>query len=364
MWIVLRNEGPIRKHTDNNNNKNSYNNNINLNNSQSSSGIPPIQICNNKYNKENDEFQDDEDMEESSDDNDDTNDKTAEQQSEVQEIIINVLTTPTHDNTNEMYIYTTQQEAHKFAQKCVNIPTNGDLHNTISKLLKNSDIKMFLGINNDLINAAEHIICSLQKLHYISDAGLTIEEALKKDWTSYNARYYYGQWMSNHRFKDNDENRRRINNAQTCITNGTDDNTLSPDIIECLGHNTPIFFNPDDNLTLKHKNANFNQSKNNNPRQQLLNSINDIENMLRNRPPLVYEYTLEDHFAKKLIGINEPNNKCQQLLDNIGIEIRSRSEEIITNRNTYINECHQGIFNSGPNDLLNTEWNSNQVTIQ
>ena len=86
--------------------------------------------------------------------------------------------------------------------------------------------------------------------------------------------------------------------------------------------------------------------------------------MLKNRPSLVYEYVLEDQYAKKLISVSEPNNKYQQLIDNIGIEVRNRSEVLITNRNTYINECHQGTFNTGPNDLLNTEWNSNQITVQ
>ena len=66
----------------------------------------------------------------------------------------------------------------------------------------------------------------------------------------------------------------------------------------------------------------------------------------------------------KNISVSEPNNKYQQLIDNIGIEVRNRSEVLITNRNTYINECHQDTFNTGPNDLLNTEWNSNQITVQ
>jgi hypothetical protein len=37
---------------------------------------------------------------------DDLNVKTAEQQNELQEIIINVLTQPSYDNTNEIFIYT------------------------------------------------------------------------------------------------------------------------------------------------------------------------------------------------------------------------------------------------------------------
>ena len=261
-------------------------------------------------------------------------------------------------------MFTTNEEAYEIANLCQSLPPNGELDQSISKLLNNSEFKLMVGINNQIIENTEYINAPLHKLTYISDQGLSIDAAKKCNWFEEQVRYNYGKWLKQFKLTNIGIEKPTLDHLQTCIANKLEEPQLPINMLERTGKNTPIFMNDNHNRIIKVKKTCFTNPPSIPPSIQTLSSIKEIFTQFESRDALIFEFLENNTVQRKLFNSIKSGEKIKQIIRNIGKRILEEAKTFIHERNTQSSIIHTGTHKGGPNHLINVEWNSSIITLQ